>query len=147
MPIHSYDTLLNIDRVSSGVRLNVRRFYFPKRVKEKIKGRSISIRLAQSILILPVPFTTSPTCASLSLVRVYLPIMFMPVFFGMPKIAHAAPFDGDTDCNNNTSTSIFSLLHSRARTHKPRKDTSRNQSARWLVFHYVRLRGEINAKK
>lgn len=25
MPIHSYDTLLNIDRASTGVRLNVRR--------------------------------------------------------------------------------------------------------------------------
>lgn len=87
----SYDTLLDIDRASTGcVRLRTSAGYFPKLVKEKIKDRSISIRLAPSILI-PVPLPP-PRAAFVFPSYVYPPTMFMSVFFGMPAVKRARAF-------------------------------------------------------
>lgn len=143
----SYDTLLDIDRASTGcVRLRTSAGYFPKLVKEKIKDRSISIRLAPSILI-PVPLPP-PRAAFVFPSYVYPPTMFMSVFFGMPAVKRARAF---VHCElliarEHLSPWINSLCYIRVLTrgYGIAFSQSDNRTFIVLVFHYAKFINETN---
>lgn len=108
----------HIDRASTGcVRLRTSAGYFPKLVKEKIKDRSISIRLAPSILI-PVPLPPPraafvfPSCVYPAN-NVYARVLW---YAGCKARTRLRPL-WVTDCGReHLSLNKFSLLHTCACT-------------------------------